>query len=67
MCIDLLDPKNAKKNKNAFELPAKTRVSKVSNITVLDPSNSWHQDLEFDPRMNIFGSLEPKIWLFEVL
>ena len=66
MCIDLLDPQNAKKNKNAFEFSAKTRVDMVRNITLLGPSDSWHQDLEFGPRMDIFGPPEPEIWLFEV-
>ena len=52
-----------KKNKNAFEFPAKTRVNIVSNITLLGPLDSWHQDLEFGSRMDIFGPLEPEIWL----
>ena len=29
MCIDFIDPQNEKKNKNAFEFPAKTRVSMI--------------------------------------
>ena len=62
MCIDLLDPQNAKKkNKNAFEFPAKTRVNMIRNITLLGPSDSWQQDLEFGPRMDMFGPLEPEI------
>ena len=61
MCIDLLDPQNEKKNKNVFEFPAKTRVNIVRNITLLSPLDSWHQDLEFDPRMDSFGTVEPEI------
>ena len=49
-----------------FKFPAKTRVNIVRNITLLDPSNNWHQDLEFGRRMDIFGPLEPEIWLFEI-
>ena len=52
-----------KKKKNTFEFPAKTRVNIVRNITI---SDSWHQDLEFGPRMDMFGPLEPEIWLFEI-
>ena len=66
MCIDLLDTQNAKKEKNAFEFPAKTRVNIVRKITLLGPSDSWHQDLEFGPRMDIFCPLEPELWQFEV-
>ena len=66
MCKDLLDPQNAKKTKNAFEFPAKTGVNIIRNITLLGPSDSWHQDLEFGPRMNIFGALELEIWQFQV-
>ena len=58
MCIDLLDPQNAKK--------PKTRVNMASNITLLSPLDSWHQDLEFGPRMDIFGPVEPELWLFEI-
>ena len=65
MCIDLLDPQNAKKTKDAFEFPAKTRVNIVRNITLLGTSDSSHQGLEFGPQMDIFGLLEPEIWLFE--
>ena len=61
MCIGLLDPQNAKKHKNAFEFPAKTTVNIVRNITLLGPSDSWHQDVEFSSRMDIFGPLEPEI------
>ena len=66
MCIDLLDPQNAKKPKNAFEVPVKTRFNIVRNITLLDPSDSWHQDLEFGPCMDIFGPVESEIWLLEI-
>ena len=59
MCIDLLEPQ--KKTKNVFEFPAKTWVNIVSNITLLGPSDSWHQDLEFGPQMNIFGPLDPEV------
>ena len=55
-----------KKNKNAFEFPAKTRVNTVSNITILGSLDSWHQDLEFGLRMDIFGPVEPELWRFEV-
>ena len=64
MCI--LDPQNAKKTNNAFEFPAKTRVNIVSNITLLDPLDSWHQILEFGSQMDIFGAVEPEIWLFKI-
>ena len=50
-----------KKNKNAFEFLAEARVNVVKNITLLGPSNSWHQTLEFGPWMDIFGPLEAKI------
>ena len=53
-----------KKIKNAFELPAKTRVNLVKNITLLGLSDSWYQDLEFGLRMDIFGLLEPVLWQF---
>ena len=59
--FDVFRPSKCKKNKNAFEFPAKTRVSIIRKITLLGPSDSWHQDLEFDPRMDIFGPLEPEI------
>ena len=61
MCIHFLDPQNAK---NAFEFPAKTRVNIVKKITLLGSPNSWHQDLEFGPRMDIFGQV---IFLCEVI
>ena len=54
------------KTKNAFEFPAKTMVNMVRNITLLGPSDSWHQDLQFGPRMDIFGVLEQELWQFEV-
>ena len=28
--------------------------------------NSWHQDFEFGPLMDIFGPVEPEIWPFEI-
>ena len=49
-----------------FKFPAKTRVSTIRKIIPQGPSDSWHQDLEFGPRMDIFGPLEPEIWLFEI-
>ena len=64
MSIDLLDPQNAKKPKTyfqIFEFPAKTRVGKVRNISPRGPLDSWHQDLEFNRRMDIFGPLEPEL------
>ena len=66
MCIDLFDPQTAKKNKNAFEFPAETRVNIVRNIALLGPPDSWQQDLELGPRMDIFGPVEQEIWQFEV-
>ena len=70
MCIDLLDPQNAKKKPKThfqiFEFSVKTRVSIVRNMTPFSRSDSWHQDLEFGPRMDIFGPVEPEKWLFEI-
>ena len=45
----------------ACKFPAKTRVSIIRKITLLGPSDSWHQDLEFGPRVDILGPLEPEI------
>ena len=66
--IDLLNPQNAKTPKMHlnFEFPAKTRVNIVRNVTLLSSLDSWHQDLEFGPRMDVFGPLEPEIWLFDI-
>ena len=54
MCIDLLNPQNAKKKTKThfqiLEFPAKTRLSVVRNMTVMtsfSPSDSWYQDIEF--------------------
>ena len=70
MCIDLLDPQNAKKNKNAFSnllnLPPKLGLVWSEARPPLSSSDSWHQEFEFGLRMDIFGPLEPEIWLFEV-
>ena len=64
MCIDLLDPQNAKKTKTLFqifEFTTKTRVRMVNNITLLAPLDNWNQNLEFGHRMDIFGPLEPEL------
>ena len=57
-------PAKCKKIKNAFEFPAKTRVNIVRNITLFSPLDSWHQDLEFGPQMDIFGPIEPEYLKF---
>ena len=68
VCIDLLEPQNATKPEThfwIFEIPPKIRISIVRNVTLFSPLDSWHQDLEFGPRMDIFVPLESELWQFE--
>ena len=50
-----------------FKFPAKIRVSTIRKIIPQGPSDSWLQDLEFGPRMDIFGPIEAEICQLEVL
>ena len=64
MCIDLLDQQNAKNLKThfkIFEFPSKTGVSMFRNMTLFSSSGSWHEDLKFGPRIDVFDPIEPEI------
>ena len=58
-------PTNEQKNQKRIWIYSQNEGI-VSNITLLGPLDSWHQDLEFGPRMDIFGPVEPEIWLLEI-
>ena len=61
--INTLIEKSSCVEKNFFDTKRFFYECIVRNITLLGPSNRWprrwHQDLEFGPRMDIFGSLLP--------
>ena len=62
--MDLIDSQNAKQTETysqIFEFPAITKISMTRNVTLLGLLDSWHQELEFCPQMDIFGPLEPEL------